>query len=824
MTVYEATTALPTTLLAALLLYPLLYLALVDAMIPLVAALVCLAVAAGAAEEEVAVESAAEAPGDGNYDAAAARRDGAGPPRPRSKRSSAGGGLRWRDLGVSLEHCPHTTSQALDRYLYKGDAEGVGGGCLDDSVWILHPCSGHVPHGSLCGILGPSGAGKSTLLAALGGTTPRRAGLHLTGSVWYAECAVELEEPGADANATQCRRHPLSPGEGDVAMLTQHDHFFDMLTPRESLEFAAFLESQKQNAKSGANGGKRITVDHKAIAERKLASLGLSDVADRKIGDRTSLDGGRSTGLSLDGVLNHLGSLWSSRRRGGARSRSRNGGGGGLSGGERRRLSVALELVTEPKVFLADEPTTGLDSSQAEKVVQLIAKLAKERDVPSVCTLHQPKSSIYKLLDQFVLLGPGGKMCYAGEREGAIEYFGKIGYECPRDTNPAEYFIDLVTVDTDDPAQAVADKARIDFLHHQFLESCIAGGEWLSSSSDDRSTEQSTRMETSVTSAMIGRRTFAFDLIRMKIRKVSDSIRRFGALLKRSFRQNIRNNRIVMLRLAASVVQAGLFAAIFPSVQDNKSLSKSIADRVALLTFGVVNMSIMSLMKTLNLFAKERGVVLREQMRSSYTSLEYLLAKVLAEIPLDSFFALLFATVLKRLTGLRTSMLTLIKTYCLMTVSSASLGFAVGSIASSVESAMSLGIPIIIIFMVVGILNPSGVDPSEQPNQVLRLLKPLSPIKWAIEALVTSEFRGMVFDQRDRDWMGTLRDLPKMGGLAMVRDGDDVLSNLGLSEAEYSNIMQNLAILSGAYLLMSWLGLSYFGPSFITTDTSTEDI
>ena len=91
--------------------------------------------------------------------------------------------------------------------------------------------------------------------------------------------------------------------------------------------------------------------------------------------------------------------------------------------------------------------TTGLDSSQAEKVIKLIASLAKEQNVPSICTLHQPKTSIWKTLDRFILLAPGGKMCYAGETDKATTYFKNIGYQCPHDTNPAEYFIDLVTVD-----------------------------------------------------------------------------------------------------------------------------------------------------------------------------------------------------------------------------------------------------------------------------------------------------------------------------------------------------------------------------------------
>ena len=169
-------------------------------------------------------------------------------------------------------------------------------------------------------------------------------------------------------------------------------------------------------------------------------------------------------------------------------------------------------------------------------------------------------------------------------------------------------------------------------------------------------------------------------------------------------------------------------------------------------------MSILALMKSLDLFAKERSVVVREQMRNNYFSIEYLLAKVVAEIPLDTSFALVYTYVLKSLTGLRSSMATLIKTYCLMTITSASLGFAIGSFTSSVESAMSTGVsffhvplilswyetfsllylpscqlPIMVVFMVLGIINPSGVDTDEAPNQIMEILSFFSPIKWAVE-------------------------------------------------------------------------------------------
>lgn len=677
------------------------------------------------------------------------------------------GGLRWCNLGVSLTPCPLTTASMLDKYTTASAADDKNvdstNHCLEDSTWLLHPSSGSVPKGSLCGIIGPSGAGKTTFLNALGGATIQSSHLSVTGSIYYHENDVGVEE-----DQHQPKRLKLSQQMGEIAYLSQHDNFFAMLTPRETLEFNAKLQHSNE-------GMEEIT----KVVEKRLSSLGLLHVADRRIGDRTRMDGGSGGG-----------SGFGLRRR--KASRVKVGSASGLSGGERRRLSVALELMTDPKILLCDEPTTGLDSAQAGKVVTLISKLAKERNIPAIATLHQPKSSIWKLLDSFILLAPGGKMCYAGNREDAIDYFKNIGYECPHDTNPAEFFIDLVTIDTEDLEKGAEDILRINLLHHRFLESC---------SSDDKQ--------------------LCFDKQLVVSRKkdflagnsISRTLRRFGALFQRSLRQNIRNTRVIMLRLGAAVLQAKLFASIFKSVRHDKSLTKSIADRVALLTYGVINLSIMALMKTLDLFARERGVVVREQMRSNYSSLEYLLAKVLAEIPLDASFALLFASVLKKLTGLRSSMVTLMKTYCLMTVSSVSLGFAIGSLASTVETAMSTGVPLMVIFMVVGVINPSGVSADEPPNRVMELIKMGSPIKWAIEALVTAEFRGMKFD-KDRDFWGNVKELPRMGGLALVKDGDEVLDALGLSNAVYSEIMQKLSILSGVYLLFSWVGLAFGGPKF----------
>lgn len=98
-----------------------------------------------------------------------------------------------------------------------------------------------------------------------------------------------------------------------------------------------------------------------------------------------------------------------------------------------------------------------------------------------------------------------------------------------------------------------------------------------------------------------------------------------------------------------------------------------------------------------------------------------------------------------------------------MTVASVSLGFAIGSVTSTVESAMSVGVPVMVIFMIVGVINPSGVSSDDTPNFVMSFLRNLSPIRWAIEAVVTAEFRDMTFGEKDRGRWGKLKNL--------VRDG-----------------------------------------------------
>jgi len=231
----------------------------------------------------------------------------------------------------------------------------------------------------------------------------------------------------------------------------------------------------------------------------------------------------------------------------------------------------------------------------------------------------------------------------------------------------------------------------------------------------------------------------------------------------------------------------------------------------------------LALMKTLDMFGREKTVVTREQMRRQYSGFEYLITKAIAELPIDACFAAAFAAVLKWKTGLRCTMRVLCETFCLLTVTGASMGFAIGSLTSSVETALSAGVPIMVVLMVVGIINPSGVNADEPPPQLVQYLKTVSPIKWAIEALCVSEFRDMEFAKTKRGLWRRVLDLPRMGAFAMVQDGNQVLDALGLADATYEQIMRSLTILTCANLFISLVGLTFFRPTFVEARDTVMD-
>ncbi|KAF3432222.1 hypothetical protein FNV43_RR26961 [Rhamnella rubrinervis] len=161
------------------------------------------------------------------------------------------------------------------------------------------------------------------------------------------------------------------------AYVRQEDLFFSQLTVRETLSLAAELQLPETSSVEARD----------EYVNNLLFKLGLVSCADSIVGD--------------------------------AKVR-------GISGGEKKRLSLACELIASPSVIFADEPTTGLDAFQAEKVMETLQQLAQDGHTV-ICSIHQPRGSVYSKFDDIVLLADGS-LVYAGPaRDKPLAYFSKFG-------------------------------------------------------------------------------------------------------------------------------------------------------------------------------------------------------------------------------------------------------------------------------------------------------------------------------------------------------------------------------------------------------------
>lgn len=204
--------------------------------------------------------------------------------------------------------------------------------------------------------------------------------------------------------------------EAFMAYLPQQDILPSRLTCREVLMIAADLKLKSSLKKKNQ------------IVDQLLLELGLRDCAETLVGD--------------------------------AKSR-------GLSGGEKRRLSVATQLVSNPSFMFLDEPTTGLDAYSAFLLVKSLKKLASASQKSFIMSIHQPRSDIIFLLD-FVSILSQGNVVYCGRTSEMIPYFDSLGYPVPPLVNPADFFVDLSSVDARTEHSKKESQRRLDKLVQQW--------------------------------------------------------------------------------------------------------------------------------------------------------------------------------------------------------------------------------------------------------------------------------------------------------------------------------------------------------------------
>jgi hypothetical protein len=115
----------------------------------------------------------------------------------------------------------------------------------------------------------------------------------------------------------------------------------------------------------------------------------------------------------------------------------------GVSGGERKRVSIGVELIAAPRILILDEPTSRLDAQAALSIIMLLKSLS-QYGITVICVLHQPRVEIFNCLDTLLLL-VSGKQVYFGKRSESKQYFSDMGYDFDPQLNPADVMLDIVS-------------------------------------------------------------------------------------------------------------------------------------------------------------------------------------------------------------------------------------------------------------------------------------------------------------------------------------------------------------------------------------------
>mmetsp|Transcript_23666 Transcript_23666/g.66384 ORF Transcript_23666/g.66384 Transcript_23666/m.66384 type:complete len:664 (+) Transcript_23666:75-2066(+) len=549
----------------------------------------------------------------------------------------------------------------------------------------------------------------------------------------------------------------------------QDDLFLGGLTVHETLQFSARLRLPESVGDA----------ERAALVDGIIDDLGLSKVKDSKIGNQFYR---------------------------------------GLSGGEKKRLSIACELVTQPTLILLDEPTSGLDALAAFRIVETIRTLCRDRHQTAVLSIHQPSSDIYRLFDLVLLLSEDGRPAYFGEADLVMEHFEKhLKVRAHTFTNPADFLLNLV----------VARERRITVSY----KSGRSGGGGVG---DDDEDEGDPLMRLSLDEICAAHAATSVDLQRTLAecqatsrdypmamadspagrggllvldtdsRYVTGFPRQFYCCLERFIVNWLRDPIASVVFLSVSVIFGLLLGSMYYPLENTQ---KGIQDRLGCLFFIVMNAGFQNL-SALEIFLLERSIFHRERARSMYRTSAYLLGKLLGDLPQRLIPMIVFSAIVYWFAGFYPSVtrfLTFVGFQFLVAYTSYSFCLLVSAFAPSYAIA-NLICPLWIVLLML----PGGYLVNSDSIPVYwAWLEYLSFHKYGFAALVINEFEGQVFTCTEDEYVCPPLDPSSIGCVCPVTSGDAVIASLGMNPDFLPFDMVILLAMISAYLLAAFLTLSF---------------
>ncbi|XP_027579206.2 ATP-binding cassette sub-family G member 5 isoform X1 [Pipra filicauda] len=293
---------------------------------------------------------------------------------------------------------------------------------------------------------------------------------------------------------------------------------------------------------------------------------------------------------------------------------------GGISGGERRRVSVAAQLLQDPKVMLLDEPTTGLDCLTANQLVLLLSELAHRGRIV-ILTIHQPRSELFRLFDKIAIMS-FGEMVFCGNPMEMITFFSDCGYSCPEQSNPFDYYVDLTSVDTRSKERELETYSRVQEIVSSYKNSEIF----------------------SKVLTAIEKTKYMKDLppIPLKNKDSPSTFYKIWVLLRRTTRNFSRDKTGIIMRLLQNLL-FGLFIAFFLLRLKNDLVKGAVQDRVGLVYQCVSAPPYTGMLNAVALFTPLRAISDQESKDGLYKKWQMLLAYIVHFLPFSVISVAIFS-------------------------------------------------------------------------------------------------------------------------------------------------------------------------------------
>ncbi|KAG1659293.1 ATP-binding cassette sub-family G member 1 [Nymphon striatum] len=412
-----------------------------------------------------------------------------------------------------------------------------------------------------------------------------------------------------------------------------------------------------------------------------------------------------------------------------------------LSGGQKKRLCIAQELVSNPPILFLDEPTSGLDSSSSYQCLLLLKKLSMEGRAV-VCTIHQPSAKLFELFDNLYMLADG-YCIYNGKIKDVVPFLSQHGFSCPSYHNPADFATEIASGDHQESymklvtsIQNGGKESKVDEITTNLipdsndvwqLQSDIENGKCIEAKVVNERLSQPTYASVVANAGAIHRappETILVESQDIDIKTAgqlqalvkekdessnpsefvvpedfcfADMWRQFCVLFTRALKTTVRDGTLMQLRLAAHIVVGILIGILYRGIGNDGS---KVLSNAGCIFFSMLLLLFASMMPTVLTFPIEMKIFEREHLNHWYSIKSYYLAKTMADFPFQILFPFIYGTIVYWMTDQPTETLRyfiFILICILVTLVSQSLGVIIGA-ATNIQNAVFLG-PIIAVPM-----------------------------------------------------------------------------------------------------------------------------